>query len=61
MKPRPIEPCVVEIPEPLLRAADHAERRVEAALDRVLIKLDANGHGGQLAALIAHDKAMVGK
>jgi hypothetical protein len=31
--------CVVDVPEPLLRAADEAEKRKEAALDRLTGKL----------------------
>ena len=56
MKPQKLEPCTVEIPEPLLRAVDDAERRKDAVVERVLIKLDANGKTAELAALIAADK-----
>jgi hypothetical protein len=34
-----LKPCLVEIPEPLLRAADAAERRKNEALDRLTGKL----------------------
>ena len=58
MKPQKLPPCTVDVPEALLRAADDAERRKDAALDRLLIKLDANGKGAALAALIDADKIL---
>jgi hypothetical protein len=59
MKPAPaLEPCDVEalIPEPLLRASDDAGRRKNAALDRLMIKLDVSGRGADLERLIDADK-----
>ena len=64
MKSAPkIEPCDVEamIPEPLLRASDDAGRRKEAALDRLMIKLDVGGRGAELERLIDADAARTHK
>lgn len=44
------------IPEPLLRASEEAGRRKEAALDRLMIKLDASGKTAELAAVINQDR-----
>lgn len=56
MKPVPIfEACEMLIPEPLLRAADDAERRKEDALARLEVKLDVTGKGADLEAMIGAD------
>jgi len=62
MKSAPkIEPCEIPIPEPLLRASDEAGRRKDAALNRLMIKLDANGKTAELAALIDQDAELNGR
>lgn len=56
-------PCLVEIPEPLLRAAEEAERRKNEALDRLHAKLSEHlppaqpldGFGRAMEALIDAD------
>lgn len=61
MKPLPkIEPCDFAIPEPLLRAASAAEHRQDDALNRLLIKLDADGKTADLERLIDIDKLEIG-
>lgn len=39
MKPQKLPACLVNVPEPLLRAAEEAEKRKNAALDRLEEKL----------------------
>jgi hypothetical protein len=36
---KPLKPCLVEIPEPLLRAVEESEKRKNEALDRLTEKL----------------------
>lgn len=49
------------IPEPLLRASEEAGRRKDAALDRLMIKLDADGRSAGLAAIIDQDREYNGR
>lgn len=60
MKTAPkIEPSVEPpIPEPLLRASEEAGRRKDAVLDRLLVKLDADGRGSELERIIDADAAL---
>lgn len=64
MKAPKIAPCALEIPEPLLRAADEAERRKNDALGRLTDKLaehlppppPLDDFGAAMEALIDADK-----
>lgn len=56
--------CLMDVPEPLLRAAEEAEKRKDAALDRLMEKLDEHlppdapldNFGLAMEALIDADK-----
>lgn len=66
MKPQKIPTCLVDVPEPLLRAAEEAEKRKDAALERLTEKLaehlppDAplDTFGLAMEALIDNHKAL---
>lgn len=65
MKPQKMPTCLVNVPEALLRAAEEAEKRKNAALDRLEEKLaehlppppPLDDFGRALEAMIDDDKA----